>query len=280
MPKSRFIPNDFDAARPVAVIAGKGRYPELTIEALRAQSIPVRLIAFKDETRETLYESFPPAERTMIQVGQIGKMLKSLKKMEAGYAIMAGQITPRRLFDGLMPDVKAVRMLASLKKRNAETIFGAIAKEIAAIDVNQLDARAFLDQHLAHKGAMNDAGKTIHPDVLSHGIEVARHIAQMEIGQGVVVSEGTILAVEAFEGTDPMLERAGTFGAKDMVFVKISKPGQDCRFDVPVFGTRTLQKMQEAGIGAAALQADSTLMLDKENVIAEATKKSIALVGY
>jgi len=280
MPLSRFIPEDFDPTRPVAVIAGRGRYPVLTVAALRAVDVPVRLIAFEGETEESLYQSFAEGERARIKVGQVGKMLKHLQKLGAGYAIMAGQITPRRLFDGMQPDLKAVRMLASLKERNAETIFGAIAQEIAAIGVCQLDARAFLDAHVATEGAMTPAAEKIDADALTHGIRIAREVARLDIGQGVVVARGTVLAVEAFEGTDKMLTRAGDFGAKEALFVKTSKPGQDYRFDVPVFGERTLEKMLAAGIRAAAVEAGNTLILGREELLKEARKNKVALLGY
>jgi UDP-2,3-diacylglucosamine hydrolase len=142
---SRFLPDGFDASRPVVVIAGRGLYPKITVDTLRQAGRPVRLIAFDGETAPELVESFPPAERVTILVGQLGHMLKALRRLEAGSAIMAGQIRPRRLFQGLHPDLKAITLLATLKERNAATIFGAIAREIEAIGVRLLDARAFLD---------------------------------------------------------------------------------------------------------------------------------------
>lgn len=280
MSVSRFVPENFNPARPVAIIAGKGRYPELTCEALRQAGLAVRLIAFEDETREALVERFPAEERTRIKVGQVGKMLKALKKFDAGYAIMAGQITPKRLFKGMQPDLKAVALLASLKERNAETIFGALATEIQAIGVTLLDARAFLDSHIAGEGPLTPVARNIDPASLAHGVRLAREMARLDVGQGVVVAHGTVLAVEAFEGTDKMLARAGEFGAKDALFVKTSKPGQDYRFDVPVFGERTLEVMANAGIRAAALEAGNTLILDREAVLREAARNKIALIGY
>jgi len=277
---SRFLPKNFDPARPVAVIAGRGLYPQLTVRALRAAGAPVRLIAFHDETAPELVENFPANEREMIKVGQLGHMLKALRRFEAGAAIMAGQIRPRRLFDGLHPDLKAIAILATLKERNAASIFGAIAKEIENLGIHLLDARAFLDHELATDGVMTGGRARVEAATLEHGVRLARAVAQLDIGQGVVVSGGTVLAVEAFEGTDQMLRRAGEFGAKEPLFVKTAKPKQDFRFDVPVFGRGTLDVMREAKITAAALEAGATLILEKEAVLAAAKAANIQLIGY
>jgi len=264
----------------VAVIAGRGLYPQLTVGALRAAGVPVRLIAFHDETAPELVDSFPTGERDMIKVGQLGHMLKSLRRFEAAAAIMAGQIRPRRLFDGLHPDLKAIAILASLKERNAASIFGAIAKEIEHLGIHLLDARAFLDLELATEDVMTGGRARVDDETLAHGVRLARSVAQLDIGQGVVVSGGTVLAVEAFEGTDKMLRRAGEFGAKEPLFVKTAKPKQDFRFDVPVFGRGTLDVMREAKISAAALEAGATLILEKDAVLAEARAAGIQVIGY
>ncbi len=278
--RSRFLPQNFDTARPVAVIAGRGLYPQLTVKALRAAGVPARLIAFEGETEAELVNSFADAERTMIKVGQVGHMLKALRKFEAGAAVMAGQIRPRRLFDGLHPDLKAITILATLKERNAATIFGAIAREIEAINVHLLDARAFLDHDLASPGVMTGGRSPVSAETLAFGVRLAREMARLDVGQSVVVSGGTVLAVEAFEGTDAMLRRAGGLGAKEALFVKTSKPGQDFRFDVPVFGRGTLAVMREAGLAAAALEVNSALILEKDLVLAEARNAGISLVGF
>jgi len=278
--RSRFLPKNFDSARPVAIIAGRGLYPQLTARALRAAGAPVRLIAFHDETAPELVDSFPAAEREIIKVGQVGHMLKALRRLEAGAALMAGQIRPRRLFDGLHPDLKAIAILASLKERNAASIFGAIAQEIEQLGIPLLDARAFLDHELATEGVMTGGKSRVDADSLEHGVRLARSVAQLDIGQSVVVSGGTVLAVEAFEGTDKMLRRAGEFGANEPLFVKTSKPKQDFRFDVPVFGRATLEVMREAKILAAALEAGATLILEKDAVLAEAKAANIQLIGY
>ncbi|MDB6127336.1 MAG: hypothetical protein JWM35_1232 [Verrucomicrobia bacterium] len=280
MPLSAFLPDNFDARRPIALIAGQGIYPVLVADAIRRAGVPLRLVAFDEETRPELIASVPESDRRTLLVGQLGKMLKALKEFGAGYAIMAGQITPKRLFKGLHPDLKATQILLTLKRRNAETIFGAIAKEISAIEVELLDARSFLDGHLALAGPMTGRNFPIEADYVNHGISIARECARLDIGQGCVVRKGTVLAVEAFEGTDEMIRRAGAFKTDDALFVKTVKARQDYRFDVPCFGQRTLETMREAGLTAAALEAGRVIMLDRPAVLAQAKTWGISLQGF
>ena len=276
---SRFLPDDFDASRPLALIAGQGNYPILLAERARQAGISLRLIELGGETAPELISSFSDDERSAVKVGQIGKLLKELKRCDAGYAVMAGQVTPGKLFKGLQPDLKAIRMLAGLDRKNAETIFGAIGDEIEKAGIHLLDARVFMDEDLAEEGVMVKGKEKIAPEHLDHGIEIARENARLDVGQGVVVSRGTVLAVEAFEGTNAMLERAGTFGAKNCLFVKLGKPKQDTRFDVPVFGSHTLQSVIKSGIGTVALESSHVIMLDKKSLLIEAKKNKITLLG-
>ena len=279
-PLSAFLPAGFDPGRPVALIAGQGLYPLMVAQAIRQAGVPLKLVAFEEETPPELVASFPEADRRTLLVGQIGKALRALEDFGAGYALMAGQITPRRLFKGLHPDLKATRMLFSLKRRNAETIFGAVAAEIEALGIAVLDARAFLDDQLATPGCMTGGTFPIEPDYVEHGIHIARECARLDIGQGCVVRHGTVLAVEAFEGTDEMLRRAGGFKSDDALLVKTVKARQDYRFDVPCFGLRTLEAMREAQIAAAALEAARVIILDKPAVLAAAKDWGISLYGF
>ena len=276
---SRFLPEDFDASRPLALIAGQGNYPVLLAQRARNAGIQIRLIELGGETSPELIESFSESERSAVKVGQVGKLLKELKKFGAGYAVMAGQVTPGKLFKGLHPDLKAIRMLAGLDRKNAETIFGAIGDEIEKAGVQLLDARIFMDEDLAEAGVIVKGKEKIEPEHLAHGIEIARENARLDVGQGVVVSRGTVLAVEAFEGTNAMLERAGEFGAKNCLFVKLGKPKQDKRFDVPVFGLQTLKTLNEANIKNVALESGSVLLLNKGEVIKEAKTLGIGVTG-
>ena len=277
---SSFLPQDYDAGKPVALIAGQGLYPVLVAKAIRAAGIPLRLIAAEGETPAELVASFAGEDRRVLKVGQVGRMLRALGELGAGYALMAGQITPRRLFGGLQPDLTAARILFSLKRRNAETIFGAVAREIEKCGVVILDARSFIDEHLAAPGCMTGRTFPIDREPLEHGIHIARECARLDIGQGCVVRKGTVLAVEAFEGTDEMLRRAGSFKTDHALFVKTVKANQDYRFDVPCLGVRTLEVMREAQIMAAAIEANRVILLDRPDVLAKAREWGISLLGF
>jgi len=247
---------------------------------MREAGLSTRLVAFEGETSPELVSSYPESERAMLLVGQLGRMLKALQRFGAAQVLMAGQITPGRLFKGLHPDLKATRILLSLKRRNAETIFGAIAAEIQALGIGLLDARSFFDAHLTTSGCMTGGRFPIDTEYLEHGVHIARECARLDIGQGCVVRKGTVLAVEAFEGTDAMLARAGGFKTDGALFVKSVKPAQDFRFDVPCFGERTLEAMKQAGISAAALETGKVLLLDRPAVLARARSLGISLHGF
>jgi len=277
---SRFLPAGFDPSRPVAVVAGQGVYPQLLLRALAAAGVPARLVELEGETAAETLAMLPAEHRQTVKVGQIGRLLKVLREFDAGAAIMVGRVSPRRLFQGLHPDLKAVTLLASLKERNAETIFGAIAREIEAIGVRLLDARAFLDAALARPGVMTGGRLRADPQAIEHGIRIAREVARLDIGQGVVVRKGTVLAVEAYEGTDDMLRRANKYKTDGLIFVKTAKPGQDWRFDVPCFGVQTLAAMVEGGVTTAALEVDGVLLLEHDRVLADARVAGIELYGW
>lgn len=277
-PLSKFLPDNFDKSQTLALMAGKGVYPKLLKDSAESLGVKIKLIAFEDETSQELKSEFP--DLIEINAGELGKLLKALKKFDAKYAVMAGQITPKKLFKGLRPDLKALAILATLKKRNAETIFGAIANELSKIGVEMLDARSFMDSSVAPLGFFCGTKWKIEDAHLSHGIQIAKECAKLDIGQGCVVARGTVLAVEAFEGTDNMLERAGSFGAEDAVFVKTVKPKQDYRFDVPVIGERTLRKLSAANIKNVALAAGKVIILETEKVKKLAEETGIKIFGY
>lgn len=276
---SQFLPNNYDKNAKIAILAGKGVYPSILKDKLDALQIPNALMAFEDETSPELWERFPENERACTNVGQLGHLLKNLKRVGAKYAIMAGQITPKKLFKGMKPDLKAILVLATLKRKNAETIFGAIANELAKIDVEMLDARSFLDDELAPLGSFVGKKPSVLVEHIEHAMNIARECARLDIGQGCVVSRGTVLAVEAFEGTDVMLERAGTFGAKDCIFAKAVKPNQDYRFDVPVIGERTIRKLASSNIENVVVEANKVIILQKELVKKLADENGIKIFG-
>lgn len=276
---SKFLPPDFDKSAKIAILAGKGMYPSILKSRLDTLGIPNALMAFEGETSPELWAQFDDSERACANVGQLGHLLKNLKKVGARYAMMAGQITPKKLFKGMKPDLKAILVLATLKRKNAETIFGAIADQLGKIGVDMLDARSFLDDSLAPLGAFCGGAQKVSGEQIEYAMTIARECARLDIGQGCVVSRGTVLAVEAFEGTDAMLERAGTFGAKDCIFAKTVKPNQDYRFDVPVIGERTIRKLAASNIQNVAVEAEKVIILDKQNVKKLAEENGIRIFG-
>ncbi len=279
MKLSKFLPDSYDPSAKIAILAGKGVYPSILKDKLDALGIPNALMAFEDETSPELWDRFSESERACANVGQLGKLLKNLKNVGARYAIMAGQITPKKLFKGMKPDLKAILVLATLKRKNAETIFGAVADQLAKIGVDMLDARSFLDDELAPLGVFSEGKNTVREENIEHAMNIARECARLDIGQGCVASRGTVLAVEAFEGTDAMLERAGTFGAKDCIFAKTVKPNQDYRFDVPVIGERTLRKLTASNIKNVVVEADKVIILQKELVKKIADENDVRIIG-
>lgn len=260
------------------LIAGSGRYPSLVIESARAAGVrQITVAAFEGETAEATTAA--ANEVHWLKVGQLGKMLTAAKKSRAHFAMMAGQIAPKNLFD-LRPDFKALMLLAKIKRRNAETLFGEIAHQLDLIDVKLLDATTFLDYHMAAPGHI--AGPKLRKrdiDDINYGYEIARETSRLDIGQTVVVRHGTVLAVEAFEGTNECIRRGGALGKQEAVMVKVTKPNQDMRFDVPVIGEATIAVAKEAQLKIIAVEAQRTILLDRNAVAAAATAAGITLYG-
>jgi DUF1009 family protein len=260
----------------LGIIAGNGRYPVLLAEAARARGVKrIVIVGFSGETAaevEKLGDAY-----TKLRVGQLGGLCKYFQQQNVTQAIMAGQIAPGNLFD-LLPDLKGALLLARLKERNAETIFSAIADELKASGVELLPATTFLEDCLPEPGHV--AGPRLSApqiDDVALGFRIAKECSRLDIGQSVVVKKGTVVAVEAFEGTDAAMERGGQLGKGDVVLVKVSKPGQDFRFDVPVIGTRTLEKARDCGVKVVACEARRTLLLDRKLVEEQAARWRISI---
>lgn len=262
----------------LAIIAGNGIYPKLLAKAARASGVKrIAAIAFTNETESDLADLVD--EVCWLRVGQLGRMLAVLRDWKISRAIMAGQIAPRNLFD-LRPDWRALLLLAKLKRRNAESIFSAIGTELGRIGVTLLPATTFLEESLASEGLM--AGPALsrrQEQEVKFGWDIARQIASLDIGQTVVVKNGTVLAVEAFEGTNEAIRRGGASGASKAVVIKVAKPNQDMRFDVPVVGLQTIRIAAEAKVSVIAMEAGRTLLLEKEAIIEEANRANLSLVG-
>ncbi len=266
--------------RTIGIIAGNGVYPETFARAAREQAEQIRLVsaAFVGETKPE-FESEVDAMK-WLKVGQLGKMIDYFKKEGAQEAVMVGQIAPSNLFN-LRPDLRTVALLARLKERNAESLFGAIADELAKDGIKLLSAVTFLDDQLAGQGHLYGPKpqERLQEDA-EYGYGIAKESSRLDIGQSVVVREGTVLAVEAFEGTNACIKRAGELGRKKkLTLAKVSKPAQDFRFDVPVIGPLTLETCREAGVCQIVVDAGKTLVLEPEQVARLAQKYKITIQG-
>jgi hypothetical protein len=263
---------------PLALIAGNGTYPFATIRGARAAGVSrIVAVAFENETDPELAKSVD--EVAWLRVGQLGKLLSFLKNTGATHAIMAGQIAPKNLFD-LRPDVKALVLLATLRERNAESIFGAIGAEMAKAGVELLPATSFLEDQLAPPGLIAGPRLSRREQMdVEFGGKIAKEVSRLDIGQTVVVKGGTVLAVEAFEGTNAAIERGGQLGRKDAVMVKVSKPRQDLRFDVPVIGPLTLDAAHAARLRVIGVEAGKTLILEPDRTRALAEERRISIYG-
>ena len=262
----------------IAIIAGTGVYPRLLAESARAQGVKrITAVAFKKDTDPRL-ESVAD-EVHWINFGQLGKMLTALASMKVSHAVMAGQITPTHLFRVRM-DAKLIAVLKSLPERNAESIFGAIGAEVEALGIELLPASSFMEAHMPAAGLLSERAPS---DEEMHDIQIGFHVAKatsgLDIGQTVVVKHGTILAVEAFEGTDATVLRAGKLGGAGAVLIKEAKPGHDMRFDIPVIGLKTVKTLRKAKISAVAVEAGKAIMLEREEIIRRMNTLNIAFIA-
>ena len=246
--------------------------------AARAAGVArIAAAAFQNETDPALASLVD--EIDWMRVGQLGKMIAFLKNSGTRHAVMSGQIHPKNLFD-LRPDLKALVLLGKLRERNAESIFGAIADEMAKVGVELLPATTYMQDLLAAPGLI--AGPKLsrrEEEDVRYGFRIAKETSRLDIGQTVVVKGGTVLAVEAFEGTNAAMKRGGELGRKEAVMVKVSKPNQDFRFDVPVIGPLTLEAARDACIRVLGIEAGRTLLLEKERLIKLAGVHRVSIFG-
>lgn len=262
----------------LGLIAGSGSYPlTLARQARAAGRSRIVVAAFERETRPEISEVADEVE--WMRVGQLGRMIKFFQRQGVTEAIMAGQIAPSNLFD-LRPDLKALMILGRLKQRNAESIFSAIADELAQVGVTLLDATTYMDEALAPAGVICGPALRVREQAdIAYGFQIAKEVSRLDIGQTVIVRNGTVLAVEAFEGTNQAIKRGGALGKKNSIMIKVSKPNQDLRFDVPVVGTQTLETAHEAHLRVIAVEAGKTILLDPENLHTLAERHRITLFG-
>lgn len=262
----------------LGIIAGNGAYPRLLADSARRAGVSkIVAAAFIDETDPALAKHVDRIE--WMRVGQLNRLLKFFREQNVHHSIMAGQVAPKNLFD-LHPDWKALMLLGKLKQRNAESIFAAIANELAEVDVDLLPATTFLEDSLAPPGLI--AGPKLsrrEEEDVDLGWKIAREIARLDIGQTVIVKNGTVLAVEAFEGTNEAIKRGGVLGRKGAFMVKVAKPNQDMRFDVPVVGLETIRIAAQAKLRVIAVEAGKTLLLEKDPIVELAGDSNISIVA-
>lgn len=262
----------------LGLIAGRGAYPLLLAESARKQGVQrLFVVAFKQETDPAIARLAD--EVHWLNFGQLEAMLEAFRRAGITQAVMAGQITPTHLFR-LRPDRRALKILASLPARNAHTIFGAVSAELQTAGVKLLPAYLFMEHAMPEPGRLSARA----PDEreqrdIELGLRVAKAVSGLEIGQTVAVKEGVILAVEAFEGTDATLLRAGELGGPGLVAVKAAKQGHDMRFDIPVVGLKTLAVLKKIGAAALAVEARRTILLEREKLIQAADRIKLAMVA-
>ncbi|HYY70074.1 MAG TPA: UDP-2,3-diacylglucosamine diphosphatase LpxI [Terriglobales bacterium] len=272
----------------LGLIAGNGRFPLLVLDAVRARGDEVVVAAIKEETSPEI-EQHGAAAVYWMSLGELGKLIETFKREGISQAIMAGQVKHKQIFSSIRPDWKMAKLLLSLRSRNTDALIGAIAKLLAEEGITLLDSTAFLAPLLAQPGVLTKRA----PDEqelrnLAYGRAVARHLAQYDIGQTVVAAEGACVAVEAMEGTDATIQRAGQImaGLRDpstlsrrLTVVKVAKPNQDMRFDVPVVGVATIENMCQAGATCLGLDAGKCLLLDGDGIIRAADAAQIAITA-
>lgn len=263
----------------LGVIAGRGTYPWQLARSAHAQGVKrVVAFAFKRETEWTIEKHAD--EVVWLHLGSLGALLDAVKAKGVSKIVMAGQIKPTRLFS-LRLDAKALAILRTLKKKNAHTIFGAIADELKAIGADLLPAYCFMETEMPAAGAL---GRRAPDEREQADIRLGAHVAKvtsgLEVGQTVAVKDGTVLAVEGFEGTDETILRAGRLGGAGAVVVKVAKRGHDMRFDIPIIGTRTFKMLKKAKVSCLAVEAKRTILLEREKLVAEADRLGLAFVAF
>lgn len=260
------------------LIAGNGQFPFLVIDGARRQGVELSVVAIKEETDPRIEEVASNIQ--WVGIGQLGKMISFFKKNGVEKAIMAGQVKHVQIFSGSIPDLRMVKMLWNLPRRNTDALIGGVADEMAKEGIELIDSTHFVHDQLAPNGILtkrkpddNELGN------IEYGLHVANELGRLDLGQTVVVRAKACVAIEAMEGTDATIKRAGELANGKLTVVKVAKPEQDMRFDVPVVGVPTIETMIAAGATCLSVTAGKTLIFDRDEMIALANKHKIAIVG-
>jgi DUF1009 family protein len=276
-------------AQRIGLIAGNGSFPLLVLDAARAQGFDVIVAAIKEEASPEIEQHGATAVH-WLSLGELSRLIETFQREGVQRALMAGQVKHKQIFSSIRPDWKLAKLLLSLGTRNTDSLLGAVAKTLAEEGITLENSTAFLEPLLAQAGVLTRRAPTAQEKKdIEYGRAVARHLAQYDIGQTVVVAESACVAVEAMEGTDAAIGRAGkimrslagdasTLG-RELTVVKIAKPNQDMRFDVPVIGVKTIEVMRQAGATCLALDAGKCLLLDGSAIIVAADSVGITIVA-
>jgi DUF1009 family protein len=273
----------------LGLIAGNGKFPFLVLEAARAQGYEVVVAAIKEEAFPEI-ESHGAAAVHWLSLGELSKLIETFRREGVSRAIMAGQVKHKQIFSSIRPDLRLAKLLLSLATRNTDSLLGAVAKVLADEGITLEKSTWLLEPLLVRAGVSTKRGPSEEESKnIEYGRAVARQLAQHDIGQTVVIAESACVAVEAMEGTDATIERAGQIMlslhgeastlSRALTVVKIAKPNQDMRFDVPVIGVKTIEVMQAAGASCLALDAGKCLLLDGQKIIDAADAAGIAMIA-
>ena len=275
----------------MGLIAGNGSFPLLVLDAARSQGSQVVVVAIKEEASPEI-ERHNAAAVHWLSLGDLSKLIEVFQREGVTHAIMAGQVKHKQIFSSIKPDWRLAKVLLSLTTRNTDSLIGAIAKVLESEGITLMSSTALLEPMLASDGVMTTRGPSDGEQTnITYGRAVAQHLSRFDIGQTVVIAEAACIAVEAMEGTDATILRAGelmkspSLGkepstlSRALTVIKVAKPNQDMRFDVPVVGIRTIETMKQAGATCLALDAGRCLMFDKPGVIAAANEAGICIMA-
>lgn len=266
--------------RRIGLIAGSSDYPILFAQEALKNRVELIIIAFPKITAPKIADLVSEKQIHWIKFGQLDELFSILKKEHIKYVVFVGKVPQTVIFKAHTFDSRTIKLLTKLTNKQTDSLLSTIANEFANEGITLLDATMFLKSGLADPGAMTNRLPTVEELTdIEFGFKVAKHIAAMDIGQSVIIKNQAVLAVEAIEGTDAAIDRAAQYGGEGVVIVKVSKPKQDIRFDVPIIGKQTIQKMVEVKAGVLAIESGTTLILDKPTVIELANKYNLCIYG-
>lgn len=260
------------------LIAGNGQFPFLAIDGAKRHGVSLAVVAIKEETDPRIEQV---ADNIVwVGIGQLGKMISFFKKQGVTQVVMAGQVKHIQIFSGAIPDLRMVKMLWSLPRRNTDALIGGVAAELAKEGIELIDSTHFVQDYLAPPGVLTKRKPTGQERAnIEYGRQIAGEIARLDLGQTIVVRGTACVAIEAMEGTDATIKRAGELANGKLTVVKVAKPDQDMRFDVPVIGVPTIQAMIEAGATCLSITAGKTLIFDRDETVRLANSNKICVVG-